>query len=186
MDPSSPTNRTGASTENAIELDDSVQTFDCSWQALERYCVRIDQMQVLARPGWDIQFISGFSLPLFWQIQLRNVMAILIQSRGQQMPPCNRCARMGSGPFQSCVILPGILGDTCASCHWARAYSGCSHYDENTMVAWQADLQQAYIRELRENLAELEEELAHRGSRGQGAGRGQRGRVRRSRGGATA
>lgn len=68
-----------------------------------------------------------------WHL-LANREAVLVQGRGLLTEaPCNHC-RDGHGPFVDCVVLPGQLGGSCASCHYNKCGARCSFRGECTQI----------------------------------------------------
>ncbi|GLI78714.1 hypothetical protein PoHVEF18_007035 [Penicillium ochrochloron] len=56
-----------------------------------------------------------------------NKEAFLAHATGSQPVPGQECVpcQQGQGPFDSCVVVPGIFSD-CANCHWSQQSHRCS------------------------------------------------------------
>lgn len=55
-----------------------------------------------------------------------NLEAVLAQSRGVRAEhECGPCAK-GNGPFTECVVVPGMLRDSCSNCHYNHGSQKCT------------------------------------------------------------
>ncbi|KAH0607935.1 uncharacterized protein H6S33_001987 [Morchella sextelata] len=55
-----------------------------------------------------------------------NLEAVLAQSRGVRAErECGPCSR-GNGPFTECVVVPGMLRDSCSNCHYNHTSQRCT------------------------------------------------------------
>jgi hypothetical protein len=92
---------------------------------------------VLALPGQDVVFVLGVITPnQLLQHRPSYVNAILIQSRGQQVPGgCLACrsARPGLRPFPECRRLLGYFGGCCGNCKWHDHTVRCIVRDDNVV-----------------------------------------------------
>jgi hypothetical protein len=67
-----------------------------------------------------------------------NLMAAIVQQRGDVAPqPCQQCARR-TGAFTTCVAMEGQLGEACASCFYNRQgpeceFSKAGKYSDSTV-----------------------------------------------------